>query len=110
MNVGPDGMQVENWFHLNKDAKKLEHILKGKLPSPGFDIKTAITELNPTLNKSVINSGKTSVGNPYRKLWQDQGVVWPATSTSSTSTTTSTQPQSDDFMLAMGIQKSLSDN
>lgn len=112
LNVGPDGTQVENWFQLNKDAKKLENILKGKLPPPGFDIQTAVNELDPTLNNSVINSGKTSVGNPYRKLWQDQGVVWPTRLTSSTSTTTRNtheSSQSEDFMLAMGIQKSLSD-
>lgn len=108
LNIGADGTQVENWFQLNKDAKKLEHVLKGKTPPPGFDIQKALNESDPTVNQQVLQSGKTSVRNPYRKLWQDRGVTWPTTSTS-TSTNTSVSPQSDDYMLALGIQTSLND-
>ena len=35
LTTGDDGQSIENWFLLNKDAKQLEVILKGKLPTPG---------------------------------------------------------------------------
>ena len=35
LTTGDDRQSIENWFLLNKDAKQLEEILKGKLPTPG---------------------------------------------------------------------------
>jgi len=128
LNVGADGTQVENWFQLNKDAKKLESILKGKVPSPGSDIQKLLTETDPSLNPSVAQSCKTSVRNPYRKLWEDRGVQWPTSQTHASAASTSTasggyqeltsfwqagskshekNAADDDYMLALGIHESL---
>ena len=125
------GNYVENWFQLNKDARKLQSILKGNVPAPGTNLQRLLTESpDNTLNESVFNKGKTSVRNPYRKLCEQRGVQWPAckvkdvsnTCKSSTSLSSSsswispdvdevddeTPPSlSDDFVLALGIRESL---
>lgn len=100
LTTGVDGRFVE---------KKLEHICKGKVPAV-HDIQglLASTDINPR----VAEKGKTTVRNPYRKLWSDRGMQWPSTCTSSTCTSTSvtssyTTELSDDYYLALGIQESL---
>jgi len=38
-----DGQCIESWFLLNKDAKQLEVIMKGKLPAPGANLKQILS-------------------------------------------------------------------
>ena len=88
LNTGDNGQRVENWFQLNQDAKKLEVYLKGKLPRPQSDIQGLLSQAEIENSSRIIctnNSGKTSVRNPYKKLWQDRGVQWPKKSVHSTS-------------------------
>ena len=80
MNTGDNGQHVENWFQLNQDAKKLEVFLKGKLPRPKSDIQGLLARAEIDNSSRINKSGKTSVRNPYKKLWQDRGVEWPTKS------------------------------
>ena len=126
LSVGAGGLYVENWFQLNKDARKLQSILKGKVPTSGTNIQKLLADSSDdTLNTSALDKGKTSVRNPYRNLWEQKGVQWPSQKESSTSVTTSScnqsslsppsslsmdEPQSllsDEFVLALGIKESL---
>lgn len=122
LHYGNDGQRVENWFQLNRDAKKLEVLLKGKLPRPDSDIRGLLfqAELDgpQSQNNSSINkSGKTSVRNPYKKLWQDKGVDWPMKNTEdlcsvSVGEENNTSDENDtldcdDYLLAIGIRESL---
>ena len=129
LNVGAGGMYVENWFQLNKDARKLQSILKGKAPTSGTNIQKLLAEsTDDTLNRSVLDAGKTSVRDPYRNLWEQKGVQWPGRKESSTSVSTSSQSSSsslppdddtfpnidkprsllsDEYVLSLGIKESL---
>ena len=129
LNVGAGGMYVENWFQLNKDARKLQSILKGKAPTSGTNIQKLLAEsTDDTLNRSVLDAGKTSVRNPYRNLWEQKGVQWPGRKESSTSVSTCSQSSSsslppdddtfpnideprsllsDEYVLSLGIKESL---
>lgn len=98
LDVGKDGNTVENWFQLNRDAKKLEIKLKGKLPPPDLNLKELLDDDSSTASNSLYSvPGKTAVRNPYKKLWVDRGVAWP----------TSPTTMNDDSLLAIGIQRSL---
>ena len=77
--TGDNGQCIEHWFLLNKDAKQLEVILKGKLPAPGANLKEILSAEQCDVAQNY--SGKTSVRDPYRKLWEDRGINWPNTST-----------------------------
>jgi hypothetical protein len=94
LNVGKEGNTVENWFQLNRDAKKLEVKLKVKVPPPHVNLKQLLKEADE--NESSSGPGKTSVRNPYKKLWEDRGVKWPTYDCIN-----------EDYLLAMGIQQSL---
>jgi hypothetical protein len=82
INRHPDekAQHVENWFQLNKDAKKLEIFLKGKLPRPQSDIQGLLSQAQIDNSSRINKSSKTSVRNPYKKLRQDRGVEWPKNS------------------------------
>jgi hypothetical protein len=129
LSVGAGGVYVENWFQLNKDARKLQSILKGKVPTSVTNIQKLLDEsTDDTLNTSVIDKGKTTVRNPYRNIWEQKGVQWPGRKESSTSVSTCSQSSSsslpsdddtfpnideqpsllsDDYVLALGIKESL---
>lgn len=133
LSVGTGGNYVENWFQLNKDARKLQSILKGNVPAPGTNLQRLLTESpDNTINESVLNKGKTSVRNPYRKLWEQRGVQWPtckvkdlsnntckSTKSSLSSSNSAISPEvdetedeappslSDEYLLALGIRESL---
>jgi hypothetical protein len=77
LSVGAGGVYVENWFQLNKDARKLQSILRGKVPTSVTNIQKLLDEsTDDTLNTSVIDTGKTTVRNPYRNIWEQKGVQW----------------------------------
>ena len=122
LTTGDDGQCIENWFLLNKDAKQLEVILKGKLPAPGANLKEILSAKKCDGVRNY--SGKTSVQNPYRKLWEDRGIHWPNISSQASvpsylsplemssvchreAELSNPFPPDDDFMLAVGIQESL---
>ena len=122
LTTGDDGQCIENWFLLNKDAKQLQVILNGKLPAPGTNLEKILSAEQCDVARNY--SGKTSVRNPYRKLWEDRGINWPNTSSQpgvpsylsllempsvchGEAEMPSPFPPDDDFMLAVGIQESL---
>ena len=77
--------------------------MKGRVPQPGTDIQALLETDDDTTNPLVISREKTSVRNPFRKLWEDRGVVWPSTScTTSTSGNTSTVSIEDTPAMASG--------
>ena len=123
LTTGDDGQSIENWFLLNKDAKQLEVILKGKLPAPEANLKEILSAEKYDVARNY-QPGKTSVRNPYRKLWEDRGINWPNVSKQASvpsylspldiasvchgeAELSSQLPPDDDFMLAVGIQESL---
>jgi len=121
--IGDEGHRIENWFLLNQDAKKLEVMLKGKLPAQHANIKELLAKASVTDSEDCMHkaSKKTSVRNPYKKLWKDRGVEWPNEGTNylkyspggaSTMYTLKAAGQDyacgdDDYRLAVGIQESL---
>ena len=44
--TGDNWQCIGNWFLLNKDAKQIEVILKGKLPAPGANLKEILSANN----------------------------------------------------------------
>lgn len=42
----------------------------------GLLAKTNVTDVEPDSGR-INETGKTSVRNPYKKLWEDRGVNWP---------------------------------
>ena len=121
-----DGKSIENWRLLNKDSKILEKHFKHKIPS-AEEAKNTITAFDSRIN--IKRAGKTSVHNPYKKLWESQGVSWPKSHDNSRSSSSATSsrdcdeidntlrspqrkkaafagPYCDDFNLALGMQNS----
>jgi len=113
---------IENWFLLYKDAKHLKVILKGKLPVPGANLKEILSAEKCDVTQNY--SGKTSIRNSYRKLWEDRGINRPNISSQASipsylssleipsvcdgeAELPSLFPPDDNFMLAVGIQESL---
>ena len=44
LSVNTGGNYVDDWFQLNKNARKLQSILKGNVPVPGTNIQRLLTE------------------------------------------------------------------
>lgn len=133
LSIGAGGKYVENWFQLNKDARKLQSILRGNVPTSGTNIRHLLeNSTDDGLNRSVLDTGKTGVRNPYRNLWEQKGVQWPKPKESSTSSSTCTKTSSslascsshslnhdkfpsidepsslcDEYLLSLGIKESL---
>ena len=70
-----DGTVIEDWRRLNMDSKILEKQCHGKIPSPS-EAYAIIQGTHALVPHKV--SGKTTVHNPYKKLWESRGVSWPA--------------------------------
>ena len=68
------GKIIEDWRLINKDSSILEKHFKSKIPSPE-EARTLIQTIPSTQHKTV--AGKTSVHNPYKKLWEARGISWP---------------------------------
>lgn len=119
-----NGKQIEDWRLINKDSKVLEKELKGRMPT-STEARETIEEFEalPPVRKTC--TGKTTVHKPYKKLWQDRGILWPRGESEKIINVDSSEDSSpihspqrkkaafasreeeDDFQLAMGMQKSL---
>ena len=71
-----NGNQIEDWHLLNKDSKILEKEFKGNIPT-AEEARETIEQIEDLLDHEEPATGKTSVCNPYKKLWQDRGISWP---------------------------------
>ncbi len=115
-----NGIQIEDWRLINQDSKILEKEFKGKIPT-AEEARETIEEFEDQafLKDRETVTGKTSVRNPYKKLWQDRGISWPHRETKSNDDSSLVQsPQrkraavmspaeENDFHLAMAMQESL---
>ncbi len=113
-----NGIQIEDWRPINQDSKILEKEFKGKIPTAEEACET-IEEFEDQafLKDRETVTGKTSVRNPYKKLWQ--GISWPRRKTKSNDDSSPVRsPQrkraavmspaeENDFHLAMAMQESL---
>ena len=120
LSASVDGGFVENWFLLNKDAKKLERVCKGRVPATE-EIQSILSGPDESINSVVREQKKTSVRNPFRKMWEESGVQWPSTNTCAASSVPLPASSSeggflaslqspeltDDYFLALGIHESL---
>lgn len=71
------GKIIEDWRLINKDSALLERHFKSKIPSPE-EARAAIQRFNDsTENTKIPLTGKTSVHNPYKQLWESKGISWP---------------------------------
>lgn len=128
-----DGKSIENWRIINKDSKILEREFKGKIPTPE-EAREAILSFDSLAPHKT--TGKTTVHEPYKKLWESKGISWPKRHSSKVGSTCSSHkfiaseeetgdveydaalcsPQrkkaaseriyQDDYQLALGMQKS----
>ena len=92
------------------------------MPAPGANLKEILSAKQ--CDEARNYSGKTSIQNPYRKLWEDRGINWRNTSSQASipsylnllempsvchgeAEVPSLFPPDNNFMLAVGIQESL---
>ena len=92
------------------------------MPAPGANLKEILSARQ--CDEAQNYSGKTSLQNPYRKLWEDRGINWPNTLSEASvpsylsllemlsvhhgeAEVPSLFPPDNDFMLAVGFQESL---
>ena len=110
-----NGNQIEDWRLLNKDSKILEKEFKGNIPT-AEEARETIKEIEDLLDHEEPATGKTSVRNPYKKLWQDHGISWPHRTETKCDDDSSPihspyrkkcREEEDDHQLAIGMQKSL---
>ena len=109
-----NGNQIEDWRLLNKDSKILEKEFKGNIPT-AEEARETIEEIEDLLDHEEPVTGKTSVRNPYKKLWQDRGIFGPHNTETKCDDDSSPIHYShrkkcreeDDRQLAIGMQKSL---
>ena len=111
-----NGNQIEDWRLINKDSKILEKEFKDKIPTAD-EARETIEEIEDFLEtkEPAAATGKTSVRNPYKKLWQDRGISWPHGETKCADDSSpmhspqrkKSREEDDDFQLAKGMQKSL---
>ena len=125
-----DGKSIENWRLINMDSKILEREFRGKIPSPE-EAREAILSLDSLAPQK---TGKTTVHEPYKRLWESKGISWPKRHSSSSrcssqkflasedktveydidaalrspqrKKTASERIYQDDYQLALGMQKS----
>ena len=107
--------QIEDWRLLNKDSKILGKEFKGNIPT-AEEARETIEEIEDLLDHEEPATGKTSVRNPYKKLWQDRGISWPHGTETKCDDDSSpihslhgkqSREKEDDRQLAIGMQKSL---
>ncbi|KAJ7380850.1 hypothetical protein OS493_007243 [Desmophyllum pertusum] len=95
------GNSIENWQAINRDSKRLEKKLKGKLPESTPEILQLLSEDEDDVPINRVKKS-TSVRNPYKRLWEERGVIWPSTSTTTRpSTSTTTRPSTSSLYDSM---------
>ncbi len=113
-------IQIEDCRQINQDSKILEKEFKGKIPT-AEEARETIEEFEDQafLKDRETVTGKTSVRNPYKKLWQDRGISWrrretksyddssPVQSPQRKRATVMSPEEENDFNLAMAMQESL---
>lgn len=75
------GREVMNWMAINTDAKKIEKICHGAVPSPNDDLQGLIQK-HDTQEKLSSFRPSTSVSgrsNVVKELWAKKGVTFPGT-------------------------------
>lgn len=77
-----NGKAIEDWRLINRFSI-LERHYEGNIPSPSEACETIDnleSLVQTTQNSLLLNAkvGKTSVHQPYKKLWKDRGVSWPS--------------------------------
>ena len=73
------GREVMNWMAINTDAKKIEKICHGAVPSPNDDLQGLIQKLDTQEKLSSFGPSTSGRSNVVKELWAKKGVTFPGT-------------------------------